>query len=114
MGFESRMLIESDGKRPIFVNGELVIKSANKITLYLTGATDYKNDYPNYNGRDYKGLNKNTIASIKQKDYGSLLSEHIADYTNLFSRVDFVLKSVDQSHIPTDDNVLSMSEDVVL
>lgn len=105
MGFESRMLIESDGKRPIFVNGELVIKSANKITLYLTGATDYKNDFPNYNGREYKGLNKNTIASIKQKDYGSLLSEHIADYTNLFSRVDFVLKSVDQSHIPTDERL---------
>ncbi|HLT52163.1 MAG TPA: glycoside hydrolase N-terminal domain-containing protein, partial [Arenibacter sp.] len=102
MELESRMLIETDGRKPTFQDGELTVKSAKKLTLYLTAATDYRNEYPNYTGRDYKALNKKTIASVQQKGYDQLLSEHKKDYSQLFSRVDFELKGSDRSNIPTD------------
>ncbi|MCM4169509.1 hypothetical protein KCTC52924_00547 [Arenibacter antarcticus] len=105
MGLESRMLIDSDGKKLSFTNGELLVRSAKKLTLYLTAATDYKNEYPNYNGRDYKALNQKTIEALKKKNYHQLLSEHIEDYTNLFSRVNFELESSDQNNIPTDERL---------
>lgn len=101
MELESRMLIESDGKTPTFANGELTVSSAKKITLYLTAATDYKNEYPTYTGRDYKALNEKTIASIRTTDFDQLLSEHKKDYSHLFSRVDFKLKGSEKNMVPT-------------
>lgn len=105
MGLESKMLIESDGKKPILVDGELLVKSAKKLTLYLTAATDYKNEYPHYNGRDYKALNKNTIKALKARKYDQLLSEHVQDYTQLFNRVNFKLESSEENALPTDERL---------
>ena len=105
MGLESRILVETDGKRTTFQNGELKIRSAKKITLYLTAATDYQNEYPTYTGRDYKALNEKTIAALKQKNYEQLLSEHKKDYTDLFSRVDFDLEASDYSDRPIDQRL---------
>ncbi|WP_150452150.1 glycoside hydrolase family 95 protein [Arenibacter lacus] len=102
MKMESRMLIDTDGGKLTFKDGELLITAAKEVILYLTAATDYKNEYPHYTGRDYKALNKKTINALKQKSYNQLISEHIADYTRLFSRVHFKLESADQAHIPTD------------
>src|SRR5690606_2603119 len=53
MELESRMLIETNGEEPTFQDGELRVRSVKKLTLYLTAATDYKNEYPTYTGRDY-------------------------------------------------------------
>ncbi|WP_026811041.1 glycosyl hydrolase family 95 catalytic domain-containing protein [Arenibacter latericius] len=105
MGLESRMLIESDGEKPTFVNGEVQVKSAKKLTLYLTAATDYKNEYPHYTGRDYKALNQKTIKSLRGKKYNQLLSEHIEDYTHLFNRVHFKLESTNQNNLPTNERL---------
>lgn len=105
MQLESRMLIETDGKKPTFRDGELKIKSAKTITLYLTAATDYTNEYPTYTGRDYKALNKKTIVSVRSKDFDQLLTEHKQDYSNLFSRVDFKLGNAHRNNVPTDQRL---------
>ena len=105
MELESRMLIETDGKKSTLQNGELKIRSAKSITLYLTAATDYLNKYPTYTGRDYKALNEKTIASLKRKNYKQLLSEHQKDYSDLFSRVAFDLKGSDKNKIPTNERL---------
>ncbi|NKI25459.1 glycoside hydrolase family 95 protein [Arenibacter sp. 6A1] len=110
MGLESRMLIESDGKKLSYDNGEILVKSAKTLTLYLTAATDYKNEYPNYTGRDYKALNKKTISSVKKSNYKQLLEKHIQDFSNLFSRVNFSLEGENNSHIPTNDRLNAYAE----
>ncbi len=105
MGYESRILIESDGEKATLIDGKLRIKSAKQLTLYLTAATDYQNKYPSYSGRDYVNLNKTTLNSVKQKGYNRILSEHILDYSNLFSRVNFELESNNRNNIPTDERL---------
>ncbi|TQO39590.1 alpha-L-fucosidase 2 [Arenibacter algicola] len=105
MGFESRVLIESDGEKVTFLDNKLMVKSAKNLTLYLTAATDYKNEYPTYKGRDYISMNRETIAMVRQRGYDNLLKEHKKDYTNLFSRVNFKLATMDTNNIPTDERL---------
>lgn len=100
MGFESRMLVDTDGVVE-FDKGELTIKSAKYISLYLSAATDYVNDYPDYTGRDYKALNEKLIANVKSSSYEDILTEHIDDYTSLYSRMSFQLGGVRNVTIPT-------------
>lgn len=111
MGYESRVLIESDGEKATFLDGELRIKSAKSLTLYLTAATDYKNDYPTYTGRDYRSLNKETIDMVGQKGYDNLLREHKRDYSKLFSRVDFELEAREGDSVPTDERLRAYASD---
>ncbi|GGW41804.1 hypothetical protein GCM10007383_28020 [Arenibacter certesii] len=105
MGFESRVLIESDGEKVTFLDDKLKVKAAKSLTLYLTAATDYKNEYPTYKGRDYISMNKETIAKVRQRGYDNLLMEHKKDYSNLFSRVNFKLETMDTNNIPTDERL---------
>ncbi|MBC8769103.1 glycoside hydrolase N-terminal domain-containing protein [Arenibacter sp. BSSL-BM3] len=105
MGFESRLVVESDGKILPFIDGKLTVKAANTLTLYLTASTDYINEYPHYSGRKYKELNKKTIEIVLCKGYDVLLSEHITDYSNLFSRVNFTLDGADKDNLPTDERL---------
>ena len=105
MGFESRMLINSDGSDISYSKGELIIKSAKEITLYLTAATDYKNEYPDYKGRDYSALNKKVIADIKSKTFNEILSEHVNDFRKLYDRVTFKLSEDITSKKPTDERL---------
>lgn len=105
MEFESRLLIDSDGNDTSYSNGELHIKSANTVTLYLTASTDYKNEYPTYKGRDYKTLNKQVISNIQSKTFEEILKLHKKDYKNLYDRVTFKLNEIDTLGIPTDQRL---------
>ena len=102
MAFESRMLIDSDGSSISYANGELSIKAAKTVTLYLTAATDYKNEYPTYKGRDYKALNEQTITNVQSKTFDEILKQHKKDYRNLYDRVTFKLSETDTTNLPTD------------
>ncbi len=102
MAFESRMLVDSDGSSISYANGELSIKAAKTVTLYLTAATDYKNEYPTYKGRDYKALNEQTITNVQSKTFDEILKQHKKDYRNLYDRVTFKLSETDTTNLPTD------------
>ena len=104
MGFESRMLVDTDGD-VVFDEGELTIKSAKYISLYLSAATDYVNDYPDYTGRDYKALNEKLITNVKSVGYEEIKAEHIKDYSSLYSRMSFQLGDVKNDHMPTNDRL---------
>lgn len=107
MGFESRILIDSDAKQVSFVDGNLSVKGAKTLDLYLTAATDYQNDYPEYKGRDFVSLNERTIASLSDKTYNELLTEHIKDYSALYSRVALQLGSADKDSIAINERLAS-------
>lgn len=109
MGFESRMLVDTDGV-VAFDNGQLIIKSAKYVSFYLSAATDYVNDYPDYTGRDYKALNKKLIADVKSISYEEIKAEHIEDYTSLYSRMSLQLGEEKNDTIPTNERLRSYAE----
>ncbi|MFT7034106.1 MAG: alpha-L-fucosidase 2 [Cyclobacteriaceae bacterium] len=106
MGFESRMLVDTDGDI-VFDYGELTIKSAKYVSLYLSAATDYVNDYPDYTGRDYKALNEKLITDVKSIGYEEIKAEHIKDYSSLYSRMSFQLGDIKNDLIPTNDRLIA-------
>ena len=91
------LLVDADGTSLSFSEGMIKISDAQSVTLYLTAATDYLNEYPNYQGRDYEQLNKETIAGVKAMSYKRMKKEHIADYQSLFNRVSFHLEGEEQT-----------------
>ncbi len=102
MAFESRILIEAGNANITFEKGILNISAAKKVILYLTAATDYMNEYPQYTGRDYKKLNKETIGKVTADNYEQIRKEHIADYQSLFNRVSLDLGKTKSDQWPID------------
>ena len=111
MAFESRMLIDAGEAGLSFEKGILKIPATRAVTFYLTAATDYSNEYPNYKGRDFERLNKETIAQLPLADYGQILKEHITDYQSLFKRVSLDLGNTEDAKIPTDKRLFAYQED---
>ncbi len=113
MAFESKLLIDTDAINISFSEGHLNVKGAKILNLYLTAATDYKNEYPEYKGRDFKLLNEKTIAALSDKKYDELLEEHINDYSALYSRVDIQLGTIDKDSIATNKRLADYTSGVL-
>lgn len=107
MAFESRMRIETDGAGLSFDEGKLKIPAAQTVTLYLTAATDYLNEYPAYKGHDYERLNAETMAGITAATYDEMLEAHISDYQTLFDRVQLNLGETNLDTLPTDRRLIA-------
>ncbi len=98
MKYESRIHILSPGASMSFDKGVVRVEGAQSITLFLTAATDYQNEFPHYKGRDYQRLNKETMDRLLVLSYKEVLAEQIADYQSLFNRV-----SIDLGGSPVND-----------
>ncbi len=102
MEYESRIFFDAGNAKMSFEDGAVKISSAQSVKLYLTAATDYLNEYPVYKGRDFEGLNRETISAIASDNYHHILKEHITDYQTLFNRVMLDLGSTEAAKFPTD------------
>lgn len=107
MAFESRMKIEASGAAISYTNGLLKIEATQQLDLYLTAATDYKNEYPHYTGRDLEALNSETMAKLEEATYDQILAEHLKDYRTLFGRVQLDLGASSASTLPTDQRLMA-------
>ena len=112
MAFESRMKIDAHGAQVSYDQGLVKIEATQKLDLYLTAATDYLNEYPRYQGRDFEKLNQETMTELAAANYDQLLTEHIEDYQGLFSRVTLNLKDSDNSGLPTDERLQAYQQGV--
>ena len=100
MEFEAKLGIKTDGKDIVVNNGVMTILKAKTITLILTAATDYVNQFPTYKGNDYQLLNKEVIESAIVRDYEFIKNTHLNDYQRLFSRVSLDLGENEQIQKP--------------
>lgn len=103
LGFEAVVTVRTDGK---FVSTPkaapaVKVEGAHYIEVYLSAATEYKNNYPTYRGGDPKTLNKNVLASLSEILYDSLKTEHIRDYQTIFNRVSLDLGTSGQARLNT-------------
>ncbi|MFC2090825.1 glycoside hydrolase N-terminal domain-containing protein [Bacteroidota bacterium] len=71
----------------------LLVSNADSVTILLTAATDYMQEYPSYLGTDPSIACRNILDAAEKKGYASLKERHIADYKSLYDRVGFNLES---------------------
>lgn len=85
--------------------GKLTVKNANSATIYIALGTNYENTYPNYRQQDPDfAINdvQGRISNALNKGRDELLSEHLKDYQELFSRVNVNLGGTYDPNLATD------------
>ena len=80
---------------------KVTVADATSVTIITSIATDYKDEYPKYRtGESADALNTRVggyVSKAAAKDYDTLKADHVADYQNIFERVD-----LDLGQIPSD------------
>lgn len=94
MRFALRIHATHKGGEMTVKDGKIIVNGADEVVFLITGDTDYKINFnPDFtNPKTYVGTDpaETTLAMMKQaaaKSYEELYRNHLADYTNLFGRV---------------------------
>ncbi|MDE6859984.1 MAG: glycoside hydrolase N-terminal domain-containing protein [Duncaniella sp.] len=94
-----KAVAEDGGRVEALADGSLRVKDSRYIYLYITNVTSFNgfDRDPVKEGRDYKRLADNRIASVSAKEFGDIWDAHKADYHDLFDRVTLDLGSTPDS-----------------
>ncbi|MBQ1217648.1 MAG: glycoside hydrolase family 95 protein [Clostridia bacterium] len=105
MQFAACLSAVAEGGSVIPDGDKLTVRGASALTVYLSAATDYKNEYPAYRtGESAEDLHARVRAvalAASKKPYEQVKADHIADYQSLYGRVALDLGQSD-SEKPTD------------
>jgi len=97
--FESRIRTIPVGGTAKVTNEGIDVKGADSVTLLLAAATSFKS-FEDISGDPAERCSA-ALARIKQKDFESLRSDHVADHRRLFRRVRLDLGRTDRAGLPT-------------
>ncbi|MDX1284004.1 MAG: hypothetical protein R3182_03285, partial [Draconibacterium sp.] len=87
--------VKGEGKK-------LVVENANSVELFLTIASDYKMEYPDYRGENPRTITDRILAESVSLGYEKLKEIHINDYRELYDRVKLELPAnVEAEKLPT-------------
>jgi alpha-L-fucosidase 2 len=89
-------------------DSSLVVTNANSVTFILTAATSFVN-YKDISG-DPAARCEKILTDVKGKDFKTLKSTHMNDFTGLMSRVHLNLGVAGQNEMPTDVRVAALKE----
>ncbi|MDQ1327449.1 MAG: alpha-L-fucosidase 2, partial [Candidatus Poribacteria bacterium] len=96
--FITRLKAINEGGEISITDNSIQVKNADAVTLLLSAETDYK-------GKLYEEISNRQIKSASKKSYEELKKAHIADYQNLFHRVEIDLGKTDSAKLPTDERL---------
>lgn len=108
MRFEVLVKLINDGGQLINNRGDIIVKNANSLTIYLAEATSF-NGFDKSPSRDAKNpdlIVRSTMNKVLNLSYEKIYQRHVRDYRNLFARVAFKLKT-DRAleKLPTDERL---------
>ena len=105
--FEARVVIRTNGGTVTADADTIKVTNADSATIFIAAATNYKN---------YKDLSADPHARVSRyfdqlgnKRYAQILSDHVADYRDLFKRVDLYLGLPAAATKPTDQRLEEFS-----
>lgn len=107
MKMNSMLKVVTEGQvQPGADKQSLHVSDASSVEIYVSADTDYKDSYPKYRtGETDEQLAASVAATVENaasKNYDQVKADHIADYTNIFDRVDLDLGQGVSSK-PTDE-----------
>lgn len=105
MRYAARLKAITKGGKVIFTDSLMTIQNADEAVLILTASTDYKQQYPDYQGADPKLTTLAQLNSATSKSYAVLLKDHTVDYTSLFENVSLNLSNDEPDLIPTNERL---------
>jgi alpha-L-fucosidase 2 len=108
MTFDLDVRASSQGGNIACDGKSLTVTNADAVTLLLSAGTSFNgpDKSPSRDGRDAAAVALGPLAAAEKKSYGDMLARHIADYQNLFRRVDINLgETPGASDLPTDERL---------
>jgi len=102
MKYAVRLKAVTKGGQVSFSDNLIEMKKADEVVLILTASTNYKLEYPNYQGSDPKKTTLDQLTKASTQTFSTLLKKHMNDYTALFGKVTLKLSNNDPDTIPTD------------
>ncbi|RIX52395.1 hypothetical protein D3P08_13010 [Paenibacillus nanensis] len=103
MAYEAQLKVRSEGGTVMAADGKISVEGADAVTIVMSAATDYANDFPAYKSKvTPKAKVEAVMSAAADKSYEQLRSAHLADYRELFHRVSLDLGG-EPPAIPTDE-----------
>ena len=87
----------------------IVVENANSATLFLVAATSFKN-FQDISADPAKQCAKD-LNAVSRKSFDAVRTAHLADYRNLFRRVNLTLGHTPQADLTTDERLQSLKRD---
>lgn len=108
MRFAVRLALQVEGGTLTSDANGLQIEAADRVTLFLSAATSFNgfDRFPNKQGRDEVALAEQMLAAALERDYATIRSRHIDDYSALFERVELDLVT-SAAELPTDQRIIN-------
>ncbi|MBK6282274.1 MAG: glycoside hydrolase family 95 protein [Draconibacterium sp.] len=107
--FEARLKVVNKGGELTRTENSIIVENANNATLYLVAATSFVN-YNDITGNPEEKC-QNYLAGLNDKKYETIKANHVADYQQLFDRVELDLGSSEISNRPTNERLISFKQD---
>ena len=108
MAFDTRVITRN--QRGIVTHNEkfVEVKDADEVVFIISTSTSYNgfDKSPAFEGVDEVAKVKGFLGAVQNKSYQELFETHVADYQELFNRVEISInKKTKQSALPTDERV---------
>ncbi|HEY1663585.1 MAG TPA: glycoside hydrolase family 95 protein [Verrucomicrobiae bacterium] len=107
--FQARVSVLAKGGKVSAAPDSLSVSNADSVTLLIAVATSYKN-YHDVSGKP-EAIVKKQIRAATRKSFDVLRSAHVADYQELFHRVDLNLGESDSMKLPTGERIKHFDDD---
>lgn len=88
-------------------SGELEVKDATEIILYVSAKTDYKE-------QDFKDIALKTLNTAAQKSYAAQKQAHLTAYQQLFNRLSINFGASKSENLPTNERLIGFQKDAQL
>lgn len=105
MRYAARLRAVVTGGRALVTDSSIEVSEADELTLLLTAATDYRNEYPQYKGGDPGPAASDRMKAAAVHSFRDLRARHMSDHASLFRKVDLRLSGTGPDTIPTDERL---------
>lgn len=88
--YEAQAVVRTEGGTLAGVDGRLMVRGADAVTVVLAAATDFDLSSPTYTRGGARGVHAGVSGRVERAcamDYGRLRQRHMDDYVSLFGRV---------------------------
>lgn len=92
--FQTRVKVKHEGGTVSAAEGKLILEGVSKATVYIVAATSYYHD-------DFEAENETDLEQVSKESFDAILKAHVADYQELFKRVDLDLGGHELDSLPT-------------
>lgn len=109
MKYASRLKAVCRGGKVSAENNLLRIENADEVTLFLTAATDYRLQLPDWRHGDPEKKTADQLKAAAKKSFKKLHAAHVTDYQKLFKRFTLDLGTADAAKLPTDERLKAVT-----